>query len=218
MGWQPESLTPQIDGVKQSFTTTFQRVVTQLMLFHNGTRVPDASFSEPNASTIATSFVPVPGDELFVFYFTDQTVDGRVQGFTEDPGGLPPEPPALEEVLEDLDNRIDALETGGALPALSGNDGAVLTEVQPGGTLAFLPIPSGSASFRSADFVPTAGQTVFNLPSNIGDPDSVLFKVNDLVYNKDIDYSVTGLSQVTWLNSEFSLDAIDEVEIAYLEG
>lgn len=219
MGWQPETLTTQIDGVKTVFTTTFQRISTQIMVFFNGSRVPDDEFTEPSQTQVALLFAPTSGDELFVFYDTDQTVDGRVLGFAEDPTSPPtPFPTGLEELLEDIDNRLDILESGIAGTLLSGTDGNVLTEVQPGFYTAFEPIPSGGASFNRASFTPTSGQTVFTLPTNIGDNDSVLFIVNTVTYKLGTDFTVTGAAEVTWQDNEFTLDALDCVEVVYLEA
>lgn len=111
--WQPEELTPQIDGVTQLFTTSFTRVLGQLTLFFNGSEVDPALFSEPDADTILLTFLPrTPNDRLRVHYLTTQVATGRVVGFPSDPTGGGALPLSLEDRLDALDNRIDANEGG----------------------------------------------------------------------------------------------------------
>lgn len=112
MAFEPEDLTAQIDGVKNVFTTTFFRVLAQLVVFYKGARLPDTMFVEPNSKEIQLGFVPTIGDTLFVMYKTDETVDGRVQGFATDPTLLPApvNSQSLDDILNEFDERIDSLE------------------------------------------------------------------------------------------------------------
>lgn len=112
MGWQPEDLTVQIDGVKTLFTTTFPRDPGRLVVWLNGDALPFTDFTEPNQSQFQLASAPVFPDKLLVAYHTDQTVDGRVLGSSSDPtvGGLT-FPQDLVDILDGLDGRIDSLES-----------------------------------------------------------------------------------------------------------
>lgn len=113
MAWQPEDLSSQVDGIVDTFTTTFQRDIGQIVLHHNGDRVATDQFEEPTSKTIRTLFTPSSGDTLHVVYLTDETVEGRAVGFSDDPttGPDPSLPQSLTDLLDDLDNRVDATET-----------------------------------------------------------------------------------------------------------
>lgn len=112
MAFEPEELTAQIDGTANTFTTTFFRVLAQLVVFYNGSRLPPTMFTEPNSKEIELGFVPAVGDTLLVLYKTDETVDGRVQGFGEDPSGTGPTvPQSLDDLLAEFDDRLDFLES-----------------------------------------------------------------------------------------------------------
>lgn len=111
MAWQPEDLSEQIDGVTSKFTTTFWRVLGQITVFYNQTRLPDSLYAELNSRQILLTFVPAPGDTLYVQYATDQTVGGRVVASgCAIPTGSGPTPESLQDVLDGLDDRIDYLE------------------------------------------------------------------------------------------------------------
>ena len=111
MAWQPEDLTSQIDGVEDTFTTTFSRVLGQLTVFYNGARLAGSFYAEINALQIQLTIVPSGGDTLFVQYLTDQTVDGRVVASgCPFPAGPATTPEGLLSILDGLDNRIDFLE------------------------------------------------------------------------------------------------------------
>lgn len=112
MGIQFEDISSQIDGVTDTFTTTFSRDLAQITLFHNGSQVKSSQFTEVDADTIQTTFIPLIGDSLFVQYDTDQVPGGRVVGFFADPSGSGPLPLTLEQRLDALDDRIDVTEVG----------------------------------------------------------------------------------------------------------
>ena len=111
MAWQPEDLSSQIDGVEDTFTTTFSRILGQLTVFYNLQRLPGSLYAEINGLQVQLTFVPAPGDTLYVQYLTDQTVDGRVVGSgCPFPAGPAATPEGLLSILDGLDNRIDYLE------------------------------------------------------------------------------------------------------------
>jgi len=111
VAWQPEDLTTQIDGVEDTFLTTFSRVLGQITVFHNLSRLPGSMYAEVNGRELELVFTPNIGDTLYVQYLTDQTVDGRIVGsgcaFPAAPG---PTTEGLLDILDGLDNRIDFLE------------------------------------------------------------------------------------------------------------
>lgn len=114
MAWQPEDLSSQIDGSNRFFTTTFQRRLGQLVVYHNESLLLASQYTEPNNKQVETLFTPQVGDSLVVTYLTDETVDGRVVGLTVDPNSLPPPaiPQSLQDTLDALDDRIDVVEEG----------------------------------------------------------------------------------------------------------
>lgn len=120
MATEHEPLTSQIDGVKSLFDTTFVRRIGKTTLLFNGEQT--ANFTEPNGHQLQLGFTPVPGNTLHAIYETDETFDGRVQGFIDDPLGSGPLPPTLEDRLDAIDDknleqdqRLDNLEAGGQL-------------------------------------------------------------------------------------------------------
>jgi hypothetical protein len=150
VGLMRESLSSQIDGATDTFTTSFVRVLGTVVVFYEGAQIE--TFTEPSASTLRLNFAPpltVPGKRLFVEYESEQTVDGRVQGFSTDPSGQPSTPAGdLQTELDALSNRITALENAGAPPAATGGPaGGVLSGTYPNpgfAPAATLP-PSGAA-------------------------------------------------------------------------
>ena len=73
----------------------------------------------------------------------------------------------------------------------------------------------GGGDFRSEAFIPTLGQTVFALAAVPTDPDSVGFFINTVKYIQSVNYTVAA-GIVTWLDTPFTLDALDIVEITYV--
>lgn len=76
--------------------------------------------------------------------------------------------------------------------------------------------PSGGGGFTKVEefFTPTPLQTVFTLsgvPSTAGD---TAMYVNTVKYRYGFDYTVAG-NQLTWLDTEFTLDSDDRVEIVW---
>lgn len=139
MGWQPEELTNQIDGSISLFDTQFERRLGQLIVFYESSgnsgleALDSGQWTEPNGQQIQLGFTPQPGDRLLAMYLTDETFSGRVAGSTTDPTavGVQPLPQPLQDFLEQLEARIDALEGAsapGSLPPFKGVDGAVLME------------------------------------------------------------------------------------------
>jgi len=61
------------------------------------------------------------------------------------------------------------------------------------------------------------GQTVFLLPSTPVDNDSVRLKINTVGVVLGLDFNVSGTSMV-WLDREYTLDALDEVYVKYIEA
>ncbi len=111
MVWQPEDLTDQIDGVETVFTTALVRVLGQITVFYNGSRLVGGLFAELNSRQIVLNFVPVVTDTLYVQYQSDQTVGGRVVASgCAFPTGIGPTPEGLLDVINGLDDRIDYLE------------------------------------------------------------------------------------------------------------
>jgi len=186
MGWQPEDLTSQIDGVETYFTTTFQRVLSRVVVFHNGDRI--TTFTEPDSSRIQTLFTPAPGDTLFVVYWTDQTQDGRVRGYPEDPsGGAVETPTTLDDLLESFDQRLDTLEA--AAPGVP-----VLDNFTP----------------------PTGGQTVFTLGQAPVVTRPVLFLLNGNPYTREGGFfTLSGADDKTLTWSGVTVETDDRVEVVY---
>jgi hypothetical protein len=142
--WIPEDVTGQIDGLTDTFNTTFERNLGKLVVFYidgatSDTRqIHNSEFTELNSVQIRLSFVPslTNGDKLTIEYDTDQTLSGRVQGFTAcPPGGTTPVlPKSLEDILAeheecldelklenaDQEARIEALELSGGGPGGGG--------------------------------------------------------------------------------------------------
>lgn len=132
MGRQTESLASQIDGATDTFATSFSRVSGTILVWYDGLQID--SFEEPDARSIKLNFVPpLPAKRLKVEYTTDETVDGRVQGFPDDPTGAPATVAGdLQAELNALSDRIEALETAGAPPAATGGPaGGVLKGTYP---------------------------------------------------------------------------------------
>lgn len=143
MGWQPEDLTPQVDGAQTLFATSYHRVIGQAVLFYNGEKVSPAQFHEPTSYQIQTYFTPSVGSQLFVVYWTDQTFAGRVKGYAYDPTGDPgANPPALEDTLEALGEEID--EVAGRIPQDPKNTARAASVVPLGGSYD----PVGGATYR----------------------------------------------------------------------
>lgn len=72
----------------------------------------------------------------------------------------------------------------------------------------------GTVDQREETFTPTLGQTIFNLSATPATANDTSFFVNTVKYIYGISYTVSG-NQVTWLNSPFTLDSLDVVEIIY---
>lgn len=129
MGWQPEDLSAQIDGATTDFTTTFLRVGGRLVVFQDGKRFD--GFAEPDLQTIRITPAPSSGS-VFVIYWTDQIVDGRIQGFIDDPESPPVTlPVSLEDILESLDQRLDVLEAVGVSLGVGGTGWLNVRDVTP---------------------------------------------------------------------------------------
>jgi len=118
-----QNLTSQIDGIVSLFTTAHIRNPGQATIFFEGDSLDGSVFSEPNLQQLQLTFVPAIGQKLLVIYETDETLSGRVRGFSDDPAGLPVPglPPTLEDTLDDLQDQLDdhegritTLEAGGA--------------------------------------------------------------------------------------------------------
>jgi len=134
VGWQSEDLSAQVTtGTGITISTTFQRVLSRLAVFYDGLRVKEALFTEVDSIQLRLDFASVLGEDLLVVYWTDQTADGRVVGYSEDPsGGAVEIPQTLEDIIEGLDQRIDAIED--APPADSKDSVRYATTADVGGS------------------------------------------------------------------------------------
>jgi hypothetical protein len=65
-------------------------------------------------------------------------------------------------------------------------------------------------------FTPAGGQTVFTI-ADTPVTDTVLFYVNGVLYELDVDYTVAGTT-ITWLDAKFTLAASDRVFISYFKA
>lgn len=112
MAWQPEDLTTQIDGVEDTFTTSLERVLGQVTVFHNLSRLSGSLYAEVNSRQIQLAFIPLIGDTLYIQYQTDATFGGGrvIASGCAIPSGSGPTPEGLQDILDGLDNRIDYLE------------------------------------------------------------------------------------------------------------
>lgn len=130
MTWQPEDLTSQIDGVTDTFSTTFERNAGKFVVLYidgltDTTRqIPKSEVTELNSVQFKLNFVPslLNGDTLTITYDTDEILSGRVVGLPDDPSTIPPPilPTSLEQILAQHTNdilsnttRIEVLEAGG---------------------------------------------------------------------------------------------------------
>lgn len=79
----------------------------------------------------------------------------------------------------------------------------------------FLEPSEVSGLTRNRDvFTPAPAQTVFVLSSAPSDPSQTMLFVNNVKYLITTDFTVSG-STLTWLDTEFALDASDVVEVIY---
>jgi len=191
VGWQPEDLSSQIDGVKTLFTTTFAKDPGRLLVFHNGAQQGAAQFSEPNLTSIQLAFTPVAPDFLWVVYHTEQTTDGRVVGFPDDPTTIPGGiPQTLQDILDDHEARITALE------------GAAATVGDP----------------VLEPFVPTAAQTVFTLAQSPILVRPVVLLAGGIAYTRERgDFTLGGVDDktLTWTNPNVTFQVGDRIEVVH---
>lgn len=193
MATEPEDLTSQIDGIKSLFTTTFHRRLTKSTIFHNGDEV--GNYTEPNDKQLQLGFVPAPGDRLHVVYETDETVDGRVRGFPDDPLGLPvaPFPDPLEERLQSIE-------------AVNDQQDVDIAALQAGGTAkeqhidSFVVATNGQTAFPALSFSPV-------------DVNDVKVTAQGVDMDNGIDFTVVGTT-FTWTGA-ISLEAGWRLNISY---
>jgi len=91
--------------------------------------------------------------------------------------------------------------------------------LSPGDSLADAgPVEAEQQAWKRAVITITApGQTALNMPTSTIDPDSIRLEVNGVVATETTDYTyATGV--ITWLDTEYTLDANDKVVVIYLEG
>jgi hypothetical protein len=73
---------------------------------------------------------------------------------------------------------------------------------------------TGVVDQREEVFTPSLGQTVFNLSATPNPANDTSVFVNTVKYIYGVNFTVSG-TQVTWLDSPFTLDSLDVVEIIY---
>jgi len=71
------------------------------------------------------------------------------------------------------------------------------------------------SDYRQEQFAPAALQTVFTLATVPVDVDTLQFIVNGVKYELTTNYTVVGVT-VTWLNTPFTIQATDFIEIIYI--
>jgi len=189
VGWQPEELTAQVDGVTTLFTTTFARDPGRLVVFLNGAALDGAQVTEPNQSQFQLASAPVVPNKLIAVYHTDQTVDGRILGFPEDPtGGGPTLPPDLVNLLDSFDGRLDALEANVV----------------------------GTPKLQLV--VPTNGQTVFVLDLEPILTSPIILSSRGIGFTREGGHITVGgvdNKTVTWIETGFSFVTSERVELLY---
>lgn len=71
-----------------------------------------------------------------------------------------------------------------------------------------------SAPWVEDEFAPSGGQVTFILSRPPTDLEALAFYVNGVKVEDEADYSVSG-TNVTWLNTEYAMEATDRVAIKY---
>ncbi len=79
------------------------------------------------------------------------------------------------------------------------------------------PSPLAVVAFVEDAFVPTGGQTVFNLSVAPQDADSLRVSVNGLIYESGVDYTLAGTT-LTWLDALFDLGPTDKLAARYVRS
>lgn len=208
MGSQPENLSSQIDGATSVFNTQFTRTIGTVVVFHNGEKVEEDLVSEPNAKQVLLGVVPQIGDEVFVLYSTDETLGGRVRGYSQDPTLFPPPavPQSVLDILEGFEARIDQVESDLEQPQDPKESVQAATSADLSATYDNVGGTGGNGSFTGAPLVVdgvtllTGFRVLVKNQSNL-DENGVYSVVTpgtgaDGIWERASDF-VTGLTQVT---------------------